>query len=79
MSPKALARVLRFHAAVQRMQRSPRDSLLSIALDAGYADQPHMNRDFRAFAGISPGRWLAEEHAMHDRFAGSGEGAGRIP
>jgi AraC-like DNA-binding protein len=30
-----------------------------IAASCGYADQPHLNRDFRAFAGASPVDWLS--------------------
>jgi AraC family transcriptional regulator len=32
-------------------------SLATLALQHGYADQAHMTREFRAFAGLSPARW----------------------
>jgi AraC-like DNA-binding protein len=32
-----------------------------IAAEHGYADQSHLVRDFVAFSGRSPTRWLAEE------------------
>jgi AraC-like DNA-binding protein len=28
-----------------------------IAIDCGYCDQPHLNRDFRFFSGITPGAY----------------------
>jgi AraC-like DNA-binding protein len=52
MPPKALARVLRFERAVERLRAG--DDLAALALDAGYYDQAHFNRDFRAFAGATP-------------------------
>ena len=60
LSPKELARVLRFRAAVRALDaaRAPRWSAL--ALDAGYADQPHFVREFRALAGVTPGAYAAE-------------------
>ncbi len=71
LSPKVLARVLRFQSVVQRSvlpaataSRTPQWAIL--ALDAGYADQSHMVREFRAFAGLSPTQYAAAEHAMAD-------------
>jgi transcriptional regulator GlxA family with amidase domain len=61
MSPKVMARVVRFERA-QRMLRLPtRPSLASVAAACGYADQAHMTRDFREFAGSSPTVWMADE------------------
>jgi AraC-like DNA-binding protein len=57
MTPKALARLLRFERAVQRLRAG--DELGDLALDAGYYDQAHFNRDFRAFAGTTPTDYLA--------------------
>jgi len=31
------------------------------AAAGGYCDQSHMANEFRAFSGISPGVWLAQE------------------
>ena len=57
MTPKSLARLLRFERAVQRLRAG--DELGDLALDAGYYDQAHFNRDFRAFAGTTPTEYLA--------------------
>lgn len=54
LSPKTYCRVLRFRAAVERTFAAPDASLADVALEAGYSDQPHFTREFRAFAGISP-------------------------
>jgi len=55
VSPKALARMLRFGRVLQALRRDARADLLDVALDAGYYDQSHLNRDVQAFAGITPG------------------------
>ena len=59
MAPKALSRVLRFNRAVRLLGARGHDGLAEIALDCGYYDQPHLNRDFRQFAGTSPTAYLA--------------------
>jgi AraC-like DNA-binding protein len=58
VSPKAAARVIRFHTAVRRLSAGG-ERWADIALDCGYYDQPHLNRDFREFAGITPGELAA--------------------
>ena len=52
--PKAAARVLRFHHAMERL-REGGDRWADVALDCGYYDQPHLNREFRELAGVPPG------------------------
>jgi AraC-like DNA-binding protein len=52
LPPKALARILRFERAAERLRRGA--DLTDAALDSGYYDQAHFNRDFKAFAGVTP-------------------------
>lgn len=76
LTPKAAARVIRFDRArrrlVDRARGGPVDAwpdagsrrglgLADLAVDAGYYDQAHMDREFRALAGCPPVSWLAEE------------------
>jgi AraC-like DNA-binding protein len=60
LTPKSTARIMRFAHAVELLTRPGHRSLASIALSCGYYDQAHFNRDFRAFAGVTPTRALAE-------------------
>jgi AraC-like DNA-binding protein len=52
LGPKAAARVIRFDRAVRELRSSR--ALGEIAYECGYADQAHLNRDFRALAGTTP-------------------------
>lgn len=57
LTPKRYARLVRFGRVLRRLERRPETAWAELAQDAGYADQAHFNRDFRAFSGISPGRY----------------------
>jgi AraC-like DNA-binding protein len=52
--PKTFARIARFRAAFRALERGGR--AVEIALAQGYFDQPHLVRDFVAFARDSPRR-----------------------
>lgn len=56
ISPKRLASLRRFEQAVKLMAASR--SLTRAAVEAGYYDQPHFNREFHRFTGMPPGAWL---------------------
>jgi AraC-like DNA-binding protein len=59
LSPKTMARVMRFGRAARLLRLNPHPELSAIALDCGYYDQSHFTRDFRAFAGVTPGELIA--------------------
>lgn len=54
LSPKQFAAVIRFHRAL-RLREAHLDAA-SAACEAGFADQAHMTRAFRAMGGISAAR-----------------------
>ena len=58
LAPKTLARLVRFHAVRRRIERAPA-RWADVALDAGYCDQSHLNRDFRELAGTTPSDFLS--------------------
>lgn len=57
MSPKRFVRVRRFQQAVRRLAVGGED-LARLALDCGLSDQSHLNREFREFAGLTPGAYV---------------------
>jgi AraC-like DNA-binding protein len=54
VSPKTYARILRFERARGLIAERRGAPLGQVALDAGYYDQAHLNRDFREFAHAPP-------------------------
>jgi AraC-like DNA-binding protein len=59
MTPKLYARVLRFDRAVSRLRAGRVANFAELAALCGYADQAHLSRDFRAFAGSPPAAFQA--------------------
>jgi AraC-like DNA-binding protein len=57
--PKLFARVLRMQRALQLLEASPTGQA-QLALGAGFADEPHLVRDFRALTGRTPAQLLRE-------------------
>lgn len=53
LSPKFLARILRFRHALSRVRQYP-GQLAEFALDCGYYDQAHCIREFRELSGRTP-------------------------
>jgi AraC-like DNA-binding protein len=58
LPPKTAARLLRFEHVRRRLERTP-VHWAEIAYRCGYADQSHLNRDFRDLAGTTPTDFLA--------------------
>ncbi len=56
VAPKRHAELMRFHTLLSRAPRAGAWALA--AADAGYADQAHLAREFRRFAGFSPTDYL---------------------
>jgi hypothetical protein len=45
-----------------------RPSLADPRQDHGYFDEAHLIHEFHAFAGVTPARFAAEQHALSDAF-----------
>ncbi len=58
VNPKHYARICRIGHAVYRKQLQPDASWTTLAHEAGYSDQPHFIRDFKALTGTLPSDFL---------------------
>jgi AraC-like DNA-binding protein len=67
LTPKLYCRVQRFTRVLDRLCHERHLDAIELALAAGYSDQAHLNREFREFTGVSPGRYreLAPASAHH--------------
>jgi AraC-like DNA-binding protein len=65
LPPKTLFRIQRFHAVVRALQGRYEADWAQLAPRFGFADQPHLIREFRHFAGVTPTRFLATRSADH--------------
>ncbi|MHB8692818.1 MAG: helix-turn-helix domain-containing protein [Solirubrobacteraceae bacterium] len=57
VSPKTAIRLTRFQHVCSALRDAP-GRWAELAAEAGYADQPHFNRDFRELAGTTPTEFL---------------------
>nr|WP_162406866.1 helix-turn-helix domain-containing protein [Bradyrhizobium symbiodeficiens] len=74
VAPKTLAQMLRFHRACGLARSRTGTGWASIAIDAGYADQAHLARDFRIFSGETPTAWAARIQGTDSRLARAAAG-----
>jgi AraC-like DNA-binding protein len=56
VTPRDFVRFARFSRAWRAAAMEPGASWAALAAEAGYADQPHLDRDFRSLAGAPPSR-----------------------
>ena len=54
LPPKRFSRLIRFQRVFEERLEGDARAWSRVALDCGYYDQPHFNRDFRAFTGAKP-------------------------
>ena len=80
LRPKEAARVVRFDRARRVLAARagsgrPLD-LAGLAVAGGFADQAHLTREWRAFSGLAPTRWLRAELGFVQDSTSGGEQAG---
>lgn len=63
LGPKAVGRILRFRRAMALLG-DPALPLAEVAAASGFADQPHLTREFRAMAGVTPGAFPKLQDAV---------------
>jgi transcriptional regulator GlxA family with amidase domain len=65
--PKTLQRILRLRRFLALAEAAPEPDLARVALEAGYSDQPHLTRECRELAGLTPAGLLAARAAVDAR------------
>ncbi|HEX6751016.1 MAG TPA: helix-turn-helix domain-containing protein [Longimicrobium sp.] len=70
LTPKNACRVARVQAALERLRGGRVPSLSRLALECGWYDQSHMNRDFREIAGVPPATYARHVAFFQDRERG---------
>jgi AraC-like DNA-binding protein len=65
VTPKRLARVLRFRRALSHFSRERPADWAQVALECGYYDQAHLINEFREFSGLAPGEFAASSHSSN--------------
>lgn len=65
LTPKRLARVLRFRQALAHTGKGRPADWAQVALDCGYYDQAHLINEFREFSGFAPGEFTASSHVTN--------------
>jgi len=61
LTPKTVARVLRFGKARSCLRSGRTGSLADTAVACGYFDQAHLSNEWKQLAGCTPGEWISEE------------------
>lgn len=66
--PKTLCRLARFQRVVRAVEPEGAVNWARLAAENHYADQSHLAREFREFAGTTLTEYVRELHPMSDRF-----------
>lgn len=70
LTPKVLARLVRFERLREAIIQQGRGHLAELAARFGYADQAHLGREVRHFAGVAPGT-LCSDLDIFEQLGGS--------
>src|SRR5262249_28234976 len=65
---KTFCRIVRFQSVLRRRTPESAAGWADLAVACGYADQSHLIRDFRQFAGETPAALAAAEPSLADYF-----------
>src|SRR5262249_50814956 len=68
VSPKSLARSIRFEAIRERLMFQPDANLTDLAYEFGYTDQAHFIHDFREFTNKAPSEFVSKMQKLQEIF-----------
>ena len=69
ISPKLLARIIRFQNILQLIENKEFKSFTSVAYEGGFYDQAHFIKDFKDFTGLNPKQYFSENLEMVKHFS----------
>ncbi|HUL24970.1 MAG TPA: helix-turn-helix transcriptional regulator [Streptosporangiaceae bacterium] len=61
LTPKTVARILRFDHACRCLRSGRTTALAETAVMCGYFDQAHLTSEWKQLGGCTPGEWMSEE------------------
>jgi len=67
VSPILYCRIARFHKAFEMKESHPEMDWLDVAINCGYSDFQHMNRDFKQFSSTTPSSMLKNHHQATEK------------
>ncbi len=73
LTPKRFSRLQRFQAVLRAKAVHDERTWAALAAECGYADQAHLVRDFRAFAGLTPEEYLGRRTAFANHVVEAGQ------
>jgi AraC-like DNA-binding protein len=65
LSPRVLARILRLRRLVESIDVYGQVAWTRLAAELGWFDQAHLIRDFKRFAGVSPGEYAEAQRTLY--------------
>lgn len=79
LSPKALQRIFRFNQLLYAIDPQQLINWAALAVDHGYYDQAHLNKEFIAFAGMNPTTYIERRRQIFGPDLRRGEAVHFIP
>jgi len=79
VTPKALSKVFRFQNALNTINPQTNIDWVEIAINAGYYDQSHFNKEFATFTGMSPSQYMTYRHHIYGETLEQGDGIHFVP
>jgi AraC-like DNA-binding protein len=61
LTPKQYSRIIQFQYIQSLLLAKGEESLLKLAVDAGYSDHAHFTKSFKEFSGITPQQFLLQQ------------------
>jgi AraC-like DNA-binding protein len=77
LPPKRFSRLIRFQRVFEERREDDARAWSQVALECGYYDQAHFNRDFKAFTGVKPTDIVKDADPLTDFFLSVSSKTGR--